>query len=108
MAVQPAPALLPQVLPAGLPSCTPRRVPCLLPAYPPADIAGLSWSRASRGGVLHVKRSEGPPLSFLGFRDKDVEALRSITARQIADNPLATRCGGAWLAPLGQGQLQRS
>ncbi|KAL4426532.1 hypothetical protein ABPG77_008390 [Micractinium sp. CCAP 211/92] len=54
------------------------------------DIAGMSWSKASRGSVLHVKRSEGPPISFLGFRDKDVEVLRSITNRQIADDPLAT------------------
>lgn len=71
-------------------------MPTCLPACLPADIAGMSWSKASRGSVLHVKRSEGPPLSFLGFRDKDVEALRSLTGRQIKDDPLATRWG-AWL-----------
>ncbi len=72
-----------------------------LPAFC-ADIAGMSWSKASRGSVLHVKRSEGPPISFLGFRDKDVEVLRSITNRQIADDPLATRWGrGQAPAPWG-------
>lgn len=60
----------------------------------PADIAALSWSKASRGSVLNVKRSEGPALTFLGFRDKDVEALRSLTNLPIADEPLATTCEG--------------
>ncbi|EFN54162.1 hypothetical protein CHLNCDRAFT_135578 [Chlorella variabilis] len=49
----------------------------------------LSWSKASKGSMLSVKRGEGPPISFMGFRDKDVEALRTITNRQIKDEPLA-------------------
>ena len=37
---------------------------------PPADIEKLTWTKASRGGVLNVKLAEGPALRFMGFRDK--------------------------------------
>ncbi|PSC71373.1 FACT complex subunit SSRP1 [Micractinium conductrix] len=59
------------------------------------DIEKLTWTKASRGGVLNVKLAEGPALRFMGFRDKDVEALRSITNKPISDEPLATH-GHNW------------
>jgi len=57
--------------------------------------------------VLSVKRSEGPALTFLGFRDKDVEALRSLTNLPIADEPLATTCGGRVCVVGGRGSAGR-
>lgn len=43
------------------------------------DIAGLEWSRVSRGYMLSVRRVDGgPSLQFLGFRDpKDLGSLRA-------------------------------
>jgi structure-specific recognition protein 1 len=57
---------------------------------PADDITGLSWSKVSRGSMLSVKRGDGPALTFLGFRDKDVEALRSITNKPIKEEAMAT------------------
>ena len=60
------------------------------PPTPPTphttDIAGLEWSRISRGYMLGVRRSDGgPALYFTGFRDKDLEALRSISNQPITE-----------------------
>lgn len=35
-----------------------------------ADIAGMSWSRVSKGWLLSVRRADEPALNFLGFKDK--------------------------------------
>ena len=48
-----------------------------------ADIQGLTWSKLSRGCMLGVRRGEGPALCFMGFRDKDLEPLRQLSAQAI-------------------------
>ncbi|KAI3435903.1 hypothetical protein D9Q98_001961 [Chlorella vulgaris] len=55
------------------------------------DISGLVWSKASKGSMLTVQRAEAPPLTFLGFKDKDSELLRSaITSQPLKEEQLAT------------------
>ena len=51
----------------------------------------MTFSRVSKGSMLSVARSEGPALSFLGFKDKDVEVLRAATSKQIKEEAVATR-----------------
>ena len=51
----------------------------------------MTFSRVSKGSMLSVARSEGPALAFLGFKDKDVEALRAATSKAIKEEAVATR-----------------
>ncbi len=54
-----------------------------------AEIQGLTWSKLARGCMLGVMRSEGPRLCFMGFRDKDLDALKEIsnTAIKVRQSP---------------------
>lgn len=51
----------------------------------------MTFSRVSKGSMLSVARTEGPALSFLGFKDKDVQALREATSKAIKEEAVATR-----------------
>lgn len=56
--------------------------------------------------MLTVQRAEAPPLTFLGFKDKDSELLRSaITSQPLKEEQLATRWAAlSWEAGL-EGRL---
>ena len=56
--------------PSHLRASPPPPPPPTTTTPPPADIEKLTWTKASRGGVLNVKLAEGPALRFMGFRDK--------------------------------------
>ncbi|WIA31627.1 hypothetical protein OEZ86_002510 [Tetradesmus obliquus] len=44
------------------------------------DISGLVWTRLGqpRGCLLGVRRADGPTINFLGFKDKDLDALSAL------------------------------
>jgi hypothetical protein len=63
----------------------------------------MTFSRVSKGSMLSVARSQGPALSFLGFKDKDVEALRAATSKQIKEEAVATRQAEGWVPQPGRG-----
>mmetsp|Transcript_4974 Transcript_4974/g.10722 ORF Transcript_4974/g.10722 Transcript_4974/m.10722 type:complete len:694 (-) Transcript_4974:634-2715(-) len=58
------------------------------------DLTGLIWTKNSRGCQLGVHTKEGPTTNFLGFREKDLEALRDLSVKQfgceIQEQPMAT------------------
>lgn len=57
------------------------------------EIDGLYWTKVSRGCQLGVRRKEGHTVNFLGFRDKDLEALQDFCSKafnsSIKDQPMA-------------------
>lgn len=44
---------------------------------PSADITGLQWMKVYKNCMLLVKRKSAPALSFIGFRDSDLESVKS-------------------------------
>ncbi|GAB4821853.1 hypothetical protein N2152v2_008899 [Parachlorella kessleri] len=68
---------------------------------PTEEIEGLTWSKLARGCMLGVKRNEGPALSFMGFRDKDLDALKEISNTAIKEEPVGV-AGWNW----GRAQLE--
>lgn len=44
---------------------------------PTTDISGLQWMKIYKNCMLLVKRKNAPALNFIGFRDSDLESIKS-------------------------------
>jgi len=53
------------------------------------DLTGFMFSKISRGTLLVAKRKEGPALSFIGFREADLDKLRALGIGDVEDAPLS-------------------
>lgn len=57
------------------------------------EIDGLYWTKVTRGCQLGVRRKEGHTINFLGFREKDFEAIQDFCLKafscNIKDQPMS-------------------
>lgn len=54
------------------------------------DVSGLEWSRVYRGCMLSVKRTDAPALSFIGFRENDLNAIKGAGLGSVEERFQAT------------------
>lgn len=66
---------------------------------PARDVIGLVWTKLHKGCLLGVKRRDGPTVQFIGFQNKDMEALQELSSSAL-DTGFATEelstSGRAW------------